>query len=169
MKKTLWAMIIGMELILASICPVAAAEKVVLPDAATFSARMESGDLAKAKAQYETVTKTWDKSEFAVLAGERLAQLQKSNTKEWYDWFVAQKPVVSPVSDPSLFQDLPNLPDKPDLQMPRPGELLGPSSDDSESSDATAPTTDGAELPDAVLPESGEAALPDAVLPEGVE
>lgn len=49
MKKALWAMIIGMELILASICPVAAAEKVVLPDAATFSARMESGDLAKAK------------------------------------------------------------------------------------------------------------------------
>lgn len=49
MSKTWVAIIIGMGLFCTLICPVQAAEKVNLPDAASFSARMEAGDLVKAK------------------------------------------------------------------------------------------------------------------------
>lgn len=49
MKKTLRVMIIGMGLFGVLICPLGAAEKVALPDAMLFSARLEAGDLDKAK------------------------------------------------------------------------------------------------------------------------
>lgn len=49
MKKTLMVMIIGMGLFWALICPLAAAEKVALPDKAMFSNRMEAGDVDKAR------------------------------------------------------------------------------------------------------------------------
>jgi hypothetical protein len=90
------------------------------------------GQFDQAKKNYEQIIESWGDSQLAALAKERLDELQRPETKQWYNWFAEQTPATSPLTDPSLFQDLPNLPESPDLKMPQPGQLLEPSSSLSE-------------------------------------
>jgi tetratricopeptide (TPR) repeat protein len=80
-----------------------------------------------AKKQYQQVVQTWPDSAVGHLAQQRIDNLQQPATQDWYAWFAEQKPVVSPLSDPSLFEDLPNLPESPNLSVPEPGQLIKPS------------------------------------------
>jgi hypothetical protein len=86
------------------------------------------GELSQAEKHYSEVAERYGDSEFGKMAAERLAELKKPAAQQWYNWFAEQKPQATPLNDPSLFQDLPNLPEKPDISMPKPGELLGPDS-----------------------------------------
>ncbi len=86
------------------------------------------GNLDSAKAKYEELAKQTGDSEMAKLAQQRVDQLDRPATQAWYTWFAEQKPATSPLNEPGFFQDLPNLPERPDLNMPEPGQLLGPGS-----------------------------------------
>jgi tetratricopeptide (TPR) repeat protein len=83
------------------------------------------GNFDQAKKHYQQITEKWSESEMADLAADRLAQLDRPGTKEWYDWFAQQEPVTSPLDMPGFLNDLPNLPDQPNINLPQPGELLG--------------------------------------------
>ena len=107
------------------------------------------GDLAKATEIYESITKKWPNAEFTQAAADRLDAINRPQAKEWYAWLSEQKPVVNAASNPGAFGDLPVLPDSPDMSMPKPGELLGPSTGETEGVlpggllDSSAPATDG--------------------------
>ncbi len=98
------------------------------------------GELDQAKETYNQIVSRWGDTSIANLAKNRLDQLARPQTQQWYTWFAEQKPVKRPLDDPSLFQDLPNLPEKPDLNVPQPGQLL--------PGDGDAPATqDSSDLP----------------------
>ena len=70
---------------------------------------------------------------------------------------------MNAASNPGAFGDLPVLPDSPDMSMPKPGELLGPSTGETEGVlpggllDSSAPATDGTDsAAPAETSESGE-------------
>jgi hypothetical protein len=119
------------------------------------------GDFEQAIQEYEQIVSTWSGSPFAALATERISALKRPETKQWYSWFAQQEPIRSPLNDPGLFQDLPNLPDTPDLGIPTPGGSLGPSGSTDGTTGTAAPSSlipgdsssDGIELP--LLPELG--------------
>ncbi len=89
---------------------------------------MESrNNFEEAKEQYQQVVKDWPDAAVARLAERRLENLRQPVTQEWYAWFAEQKPIASPLADPSLFEDLPNLPEAPNLPLPGPGQMVTPS------------------------------------------
>jgi hypothetical protein len=94
------------------------------------------GDFAEAQKQYELLASRWSDSQFAELARQRLHQIQQPATQQWYNWFAEQTPVSSPLTDPGMFEDLPNLPEGPDLEMPAAGQFFGPGSNASPLPDA---------------------------------
>ena len=49
-------------------------------------------DLSKAKAQYEAVVANWPDGAYSTQAKQRLADLEKASTKQFYDWFAKQEP-----------------------------------------------------------------------------
>ena len=111
-------------------------------------------DLAAAQELYREIVQRWgaDGDDPVVkTAQSRIDELESPDAQQWYDWFARQEPLQSPLDDPSFFQDIPKLPDQPDLSMPQPGQLLGGSetSDDAESSISTA---NGASSTTDVLP-----------------
>jgi hypothetical protein len=100
------------------------------------------GDFEEAKAHYEQVASRWSDSTFAALARERVNRIEQPATRQWYHWFAEQKPVRSPLTDPGMFPDLPDLPDSPNLQMPPAGQLLpGSSSGSVAPADSTPPAS----------------------------
>lgn len=109
------------------------------------------GEIDQATSQLDEIVKRWPESPVGVSATARLAQLRKPQTKEWYAWFAEQKPVKSPLSDSTFMNDLPNLPEKPDLSVPQPGQLIpgnsSPAGNGTPSTDAITPET-GLGLPD---------------------
>ena len=101
------------------------------------------GQFGPADEKYREVAEQWPNSGVGQLAQRRLEMLQQPATREWYAWFAEQKPIPSPLVDPSLLNVLPNLPDSPDISLPGPGELIRPSG---ESPAASSPATDGLPL-----------------------
>jgi len=134
------------------------------------------GKIDDAKSRYQTLADKWPDSQIAVIAKSRLDALEQSETQVWYQWFAEQEPAPNPLSDPSMLQGLPNLPDEADLQMPEPGQLLGPSGDtinpDTISPESTAPSADEDVDSDSIGPSidlegvdlnsPGESTLPDS-------
>lgn len=49
-------------------------------------------DLSKAQAQYEAVVANWPDGAYSTQAKQRLADLEKASTKQFYDWFAKQEP-----------------------------------------------------------------------------
>ena len=88
------------------------------------------GQFGPAEDKYREVAETWPESGVSELARQRLQQLERPATQEWYAWFAEQEPAPSPLADPSLFNDLPQLPDRPDLSLPQPGQMLKLPADD---------------------------------------
>lgn len=99
------------------------------------------GKIDDAKTRYKSLADKWPDSQIAVIAKSRLDALEDSETQVWYQWFAEQEPAPNPLSDPSMLQGLPNLPDEADLQMPEPGQLLGPSGD-TITPESTSPSSD---------------------------
>ena len=102
------------------------------------------GEFSEAEKNYQAIIDgakkggEFDGSVVAELAQHRLDALQQTSTKDWYQWFAEQKPIQSPLTSPGLFQDLPNLPDQPNLNLPGPGQFLpgtGTTEDGSADSD----------------------------------
>jgi hypothetical protein len=50
------------------------------------------GELNKAREQYTAVQERWKQGAFAGQAAQRLADLDRDSTKEFYDWFATQHP-----------------------------------------------------------------------------
>lgn len=101
------------------------------------------GDIDGSLKQYEAVISVDPESTVGKLAASRSKVVSRPETKDWYAWFVQQKPVESPLSAPGLFQNLQDLPATPDINTPGAGEFLTP--------DGSAPTDS---LPDLNAPES---------------
>jgi tetratricopeptide (TPR) repeat protein len=83
----------------------------------------------KAEGCYNSVMKKWPDTSVSKLAGQRLAVLKNPETKEFYDWFLAQE--VTPPADPlegmglkapSIYDDLPG---DPSLTAPSADALQG--------------------------------------------
>ncbi len=49
-------------------------------------------ELSDAKAQYEAVVAKWPDGAYSTQAKQRLADLEKASTKQFYDWFAKQEP-----------------------------------------------------------------------------
>ncbi len=111
---------------------------------------------------YEKLIKTWPESSLAETSRERLAFLNNPSTKEFYDWFMAQQPIVpqpnplggSNVRPPSPYADLPTdpdlqLPNMSDLENERAAALQAPeTSSSSEAADPAAEITDESSILD---------------------
>ncbi len=107
------------------------------------------GELDQAISQLDEIVKRWPTSPVGVSANSRLQQLRNPQTKEWYTWFAEQKPAKSPLSDSTFMNDLPNLPEKPDLTVPQPGQLIpgGETTPAPTGTDPAAPAA-GLDLPE---------------------
>jgi hypothetical protein len=57
------------------------------------------GNLDEARRGYETVVADHAGGAAASLAAGRVAELSRDSTRQWYDWFAAQKPKPVPASD----------------------------------------------------------------------
>ena len=115
------------------------------------------GEFDGAKEKYSEIVKgsepngEFPSSIVAQLAQQRLDALKQPTVENWYKWFAGQKPIQSPLNRPGLFQDLPNLPEQPNLNLPNPGELVpgtGTNDEDSKASNIQAlPLVDPANAP----------------------
>ncbi len=78
------------------------------------------GELKDAQEAYEKVIASDASSALAQQARERIARLEKRDVREFYAWFVEQKPVVPDTSAApgGLPSELPQLPEFPDLGFP---------------------------------------------------
>jgi hypothetical protein len=86
------------------------------------------GDLDKARQRYQVLLQNAPNSPFAMLARERLDDLDKTPTKEFYDWFAKEEPKPAPSGAPATgdpldfgFDKLPDPPAGSDgsmLQLP---------------------------------------------------
>ena len=113
------------------------------------------GEFTEAEKQYQRVLDEFPPTAVAVsLAQDRIDALKLQSTRDWYAWLAEQKPAASPITSPGLFDNLPDLPDNPDLNLPNPGQLLTP------GTDSTTPPSDA--LPSDALPSD---ALPSDALP----
>ena len=92
------------------------------------------GDFGQAEKKYRELSESVPDSAVGQLAGQRLLSLQQPATRDWYRWFAEQKPVARPLSDPSLFNELPKLPETTNLSLPKPGELMLPTGEPSTDS-----------------------------------
>ena len=81
--------------------------------------------LADAEDNYQQIIDKWPGTALARTAGKRLAFLQRPSTREFYDWFVRQKPppLASGTPGQRLFDELPN---SPNLTLPNPEDLARP-------------------------------------------
>ncbi len=71
----------------------------LLAERATFGlgeALESQNELDKARAQYEAVEANWPDGAFSTQAKQRLADLDKASTKQFYDWFAKQEPKRKP-------------------------------------------------------------------------
>ncbi len=85
------------------------------------------GEFTEAEQQYQRIVDEFSADAVAVgLAERRLDALKQQSTREWYAWLAQQKPAENPIGTPGLFDSLPELPDKADLNLPKPGQLLTP-------------------------------------------
>lgn len=91
------------------------------------------GDFTDAEAQYQAILDEFPDAVAAGLAKDRLDALKQQSTRDWYAWLAQQKPAESPITTPGLFDNLPELPDNPDLNLPNPGELMTPDTDSTSS------------------------------------
>ncbi|MEM7313908.1 MAG: hypothetical protein AAF497_12225 [Planctomycetota bacterium] len=113
-----------------------------------------------AESAYDRVISGWPNSSIAKSSAKRLAFLKKPSTKEFYDWFMQQKPVVpqiplgntggGSIKPPSVYDDLPS---NPALELPSenalesPSGLGGPDINPPESSVETPPAPESNETP----------------------
>jgi tetratricopeptide (TPR) repeat protein len=112
-------------------------------------------DLSEAIKRYQEVTEKWPDSAIAQRAQQRIASLNRSDTREFYTWFFAQKPLSSPqvgsgTGLPGPFA----VPREPDLSMPPATDLFGPegqlpldfpASGSADASDQTSGSAEGAD------------------------
>jgi hypothetical protein len=63
-------------------------------------ARESLGQLAEARRGYEAVAKEFPSEVIARVASDRAADLGRESTRQWYDWFVAQK-IAPPAGVPN--------------------------------------------------------------------
>ena len=87
-----------------------------------------------AESAYNQLIRSWPNTSVAKTSEKRLAFLKKSSTKEFYDWFWDQKPIVpkipmgngdtGSIKPPSLYDDLPS---NPALELPSEDSLESPS------------------------------------------
>ncbi len=88
-------------------------------------------DFDNAKKEYETVINKWGSTSLAEEAADRLALVNMPSTKEFYDWFLQQKPRTPPAAPDSGLNLTPptttdDLPRDPDLSLPAEGDLVKP-------------------------------------------
>lgn len=76
--------------------PPAVAERATLGLA---KARENLGSLDEARKGYEALVTSYPASPLKPFAEERFAALGRESTKQWYDWFVQQKPTPPPTAD----------------------------------------------------------------------
>lgn len=77
----------------------------LLVERATFGlgeAYESQNELDKARTQYETVEKNWPGGAFSTQAKQRLNDLNKPATKQFYDWFAKQEPRKKPATGSGL-------------------------------------------------------------------
>ncbi len=98
-------------------------------------------DLGSAKVKYQQVVDKWPDSAIAEQAKKQIARLDDSGSKEFYDWFYAQKPPER--TTPADGLQLPAAPNMPDFSVPDPNLTFGDSS--TESTDETS-TPDASDL-----------------------
>ena len=109
------------------------------------------GEIEAAREKYgQVITGAETDGEFegsvvAELASQRLNALEQPATQAWYGWFAEQKPIQSPLSNPGLFDNM-SLPDKPDINLPQPGNLIPGTLPENESTTDTSDSTDGPTL-----------------------
>lgn len=119
------------------------------------------GDFDQAEKKYRELSDSAPDSAVGQLASRRLESLKRPTTRDWYRWFAEQKPVARPLSDPSLFNELPKLPETPNINLPKPGELMLPTGEPStDSGGGAAPAGD---LP--LIPGTGPSSPADPSLP----
>lgn len=76
-------------------------------------------DLSNAKEKYQQIVDQWPDSAIAKQAKEQIAALEDPASKEFYNWFFAQKP-PEPKDDAGLNMPSMSLPTSPDFAMPDP-------------------------------------------------
>lgn len=82
----------------------------LLAERATFGlgeALESQNELKKARAQYETLIETWPEGAFSMQAKQRLVDLEKASTKQFYDWFAKQEPKPKPAASSILSGEKP--------------------------------------------------------------
>jgi tetratricopeptide (TPR) repeat protein len=103
-------------------------------------------DLENARKQYRELLARWPNGAFSALAQQRLADLERKSTKEFYDWFAKQSPKPKPSIGPGIPGekpgfDLNKLPD----QIFEPGTRFG----DKKPSSKTKPEAESEDTSDA--------------------
>jgi predicted negative regulator of RcsB-dependent stress response len=91
----------------------------LLSERATFGlaeAYESKDDLDNARQKYRELLDRWPEGAFSAMANQRLADLDRKATREFYDWFAKQSPKVKPPPGPGIpgerpAFDLDKLPD----------------------------------------------------------
>lgn len=95
-----------------------ASDDQILSERATFGlaeAYEAKNDLSQAREQYQAVIDRWPGGAFAGMAGDRLSDLERRGTKDFYDWFAKHSPPPKTPKGPGVPGERPafdtNLPD----------------------------------------------------------
>ena len=84
------------------------------------------GEIDEAIAGYKAVVESFPDSVLANSAAASQAALEKPSQRDWYTWFASQEPKTSPLADPTLFNNMNNLPSDPNITIPEAGSLIQP-------------------------------------------
>jgi tetratricopeptide (TPR) repeat protein len=119
---------------------------------------------------YDEVINSWPDTAIAKLAGDRLSVLRNPETKQFYDWFMAQdiQPPADPlggmqIKAPSIYDDLPS---DPNLSMPTADSLLDERS--MEPPEEAVDETPVPDIPDAEMLDGADEA-DDEVIEEAID
>jgi predicted negative regulator of RcsB-dependent stress response len=138
----------------------------LLAERATFGlaeAYESKDELDGARQQYDELLKRWPDGAFSALAKERLADLDRKTTKEFYDWFAKQSPKVKPPPGPGIpgekpAFDLDKLPDRifesdVNVDGKKTGTKLKPDAEEETKTASEEPEASGRKTPDKEAPD----------------
>jgi hypothetical protein len=97
------------------------------------SAHEGLNELPEARKAYEKIISTWPGGSFETAAKQRLKELDRKSTPEFYDWFFAMNPQPRGISGPGVPGVRPGFGD-----LPREGSFTAPKADDAKGGGAPA-------------------------------
>jgi tetratricopeptide (TPR) repeat protein len=101
------------------------------------------GQLDQARGKYQELA-AWPNGAYTAMAKQRLDDLNKPETKEWYAWFAQQEarpPAMQGPGTPGQKPSFDSLPNGPDIQLPTREPLLNQTDSKPDGTQPAAPDT----------------------------